>query len=50
MLEADSIEEAQNIAREDPYTIHEVFERVEIHPFMQVYPKEPPAAQDKLCP
>ncbi len=50
VLEADSIEEAQNIAREDPYTIHEVFERVEIHPFMQVYPKEPPAAQDKLCP
>lgn len=38
IIEADSIEEAQRIAREDPYTIHGVFERVEVHPFQQVLP------------
>ncbi|WHZ22986.1 MAG: hypothetical protein OJF47_002098 [Nitrospira sp.] len=38
IIEADSIEEAQRIAHEDPYTIHGVFERVEVHPFQQVLP------------
>lgn len=40
VIEADSLEEAQRIAREDPYTVHGVFERVEVHPFLQVLPKE----------
>ena len=39
VIEADSPEEAQRIVREDPYTVHGVFERVEIHPFTQVFPK-----------
>jgi uncharacterized protein len=40
VIEADSLDEAQRFAREDPYTVHGVFERVEVHPFMQVLPKE----------
>jgi uncharacterized protein YciI len=40
VIEADSIEEAQTFAREDPYTVHGVFERVEVHPFVQVFPKD----------
>jgi uncharacterized protein len=39
VIEAGSLEEAQDFARKDPYTIHRVFERVEIHPFTQVFPK-----------
>ena len=39
VLEADSLEEAQRIAREDPYTSNGVFERIEVHPFTQVFPK-----------
>jgi len=39
VIEADSIEEARTFAREDPYTVHGVFERVEVHPFTQVFPK-----------
>ena len=41
LIEAESLKEAQRIAREDPYTVHGVFERVEVHPFMQVFPKPP---------
>jgi hypothetical protein len=40
VIEADSLEEAQKFAREDPYTVHGVFERVEVHPFSQVFPKQ----------
>jgi uncharacterized protein YciI len=40
VIEADSQEDAQQFAHEDPYTIHGVFERVEVHPFTQVFPKE----------
>jgi len=40
VIEAGSLEEAQKIAQEDPYMIHGVFERVEVHPFTQVFPKE----------
>lgn len=39
IIEADSLEEAQRFARADPYSIHGVFERVEVHPFLQVLPK-----------
>ena len=38
VLEADSLEEAQRLAQEDPYTVNGVFERVEVHPFIQVFP------------
>jgi len=40
VIEAGSLEEAQKFAQEDPYMIHGVFERVEVHPFTQVFPKE----------
>lgn len=40
VIEADSLEEARKFACEDPYTVHGVFERVEVHPFTQVFPKE----------
>ncbi len=40
VIEADSLEDAQRFAREDPYTVHGVFERVDVHPFTQVFPKE----------
>ena len=40
VIESDSLEEARKFAREDPYTVHGVFERVEVHPFTQVFPKE----------
>jgi len=39
VIEADSLEDAQKFVREDPYTVHGVFERVEVHPFTQVFPK-----------
>ncbi len=39
VIDADSLEEAQAFAREDPYTVHGVFERVEVHPFLQIFPK-----------
>jgi hypothetical protein len=38
IMEAESLEEAQAFAREDPYTLHGVFDRIEVHPFMQVLP------------
>jgi hypothetical protein len=41
VLEFDAREEAEDFARRDPYTVHGVFERVEIHPFLQVFPKSP---------
>ena len=41
VIEADSLEDAQRFAREDPYTVHGVFERVEVHPFTQIFPKKP---------
>jgi uncharacterized protein YciI len=39
IIEADSLDEAQKFAQEDPYTVNGVFERVEVHPFTQVFPK-----------
>lgn len=39
VLEFETLEEAEDFARHDPYTIHGIFERVEIHPFLQVFPK-----------
>ncbi|NJL17120.1 MAG: hypothetical protein HC938_07930 [Nitrospira sp.] len=39
VLDLDTQEDAEDFARQDPYTVHGVFDRVEIHPFMQVFPK-----------
>ncbi len=39
VIEAKSQEEAEQFARDDPYTVHGVFERVEVHPFLQIFPK-----------
>jgi len=41
VLEFETQEEAEDFARHDPYTVHGVFERIEVHPFMQVLPKAP---------
>ena len=39
VLEFETQEEAEQFAHNDPYTVHGVFERVEVHPFMRVLPK-----------
>ena len=39
VLEFESMDDAKQFAQSDPYTVHGVFERIEIHPFMQVFPK-----------
>jgi uncharacterized protein YciI len=38
VLDFGTREEAEEFVRQDPYTIHGVFARLEIHPFMQVFP------------
>ena len=40
VVEANSIEEVQAFAREDPYMIHGIFQEVTVHPFKQVFPHE----------
>lgn len=39
VLEFESQTEAEQFAKQDPYTVNGIFERVEIHPFMQVLPR-----------
>ena len=39
VLDFQTQEEAERFARTDPYTVQGIFERVEVHPFMQVLPK-----------
>jgi uncharacterized protein YciI len=41
VLEFETREEAEDFVRHDPYVVYGVFERVEIHPFLQVFPKSP---------
>ena len=38
VVEAESLDEVQTFANEDPYTIHGVFQEVTVHPFLQVFP------------
>jgi uncharacterized protein YciI len=42
VIEADSLAEVEAFVKEDPYVVQGVFERYEIHPFMQVFPKDRP--------
>ena len=39
VIEAESLAKAEAFAREDPYTIHGVFQQIEVHPFKQVLPE-----------
>ena len=41
VIEAESLADAEGFAREDPYTIHGVFQQFEVHPFEQVFPSGP---------
>lgn len=45
VIEAESLAEAEAFIREDPYVAYGVFERFEVHPFLQVFPKDTSAAQ-----
>ncbi|HET6371473.1 MAG TPA: YciI family protein [Nitrospiria bacterium] len=38
VVEAASLEEAEALAEEDPYMTGKVFQKVEVKPFMQVFP------------
>lgn len=40
VIEAASLAEAEAFIQDDPYVVHGIFERFEVHPFTQVYPKE----------
>lgn len=40
VLEFETLEDAEQFANKDPYVVHGVFERIEIHPFFQVFPKQ----------
>ena len=39
IIEADSLEEAETFAKEDPYVSEGIFQRTEVHPFKQVIPE-----------
>ena len=39
VLDMASLEEVQAFLRDDPYVTQGVFNRYEVHPFMQVFPK-----------
>ncbi len=41
IIEAESMEQAKSIANGDPYVTHGIFERVEIHPFKRILPRQP---------
>ncbi len=40
IIEAETMEQAESIANGDPYLTHGVFERVEVHPFKRVLPRQ----------
>ena len=39
VFEAESLEAAWAIVARDPYVVHGVFNRVDVHPFLQVFPQ-----------
>lgn len=46
IIQADSLEEAKRIAKDDPYAVQGIFERLEVHPFQQVLPSPTPTFTD----
>jgi uncharacterized protein YciI len=38
IIDADSLAEAEAFAKDDPYTVHKIFARIEVHPFTEVLP------------
>jgi uncharacterized protein YciI len=38
IMDADSLAEAEAFAKDDPYTVHGIFNRIEVHPFTEVLP------------
>jgi len=40
VIEAESQAEVETFMKTDPYVVHGIFERVEVHPFLQVFPQE----------
>lgn len=41
VVEAESLKEVKAFAQNDPYMINGVFQEMTVHPFMQVFPREP---------
>lgn len=39
VVDAESLADAWNLVGRDPYVTNGIFERVEVHPFVQVFPK-----------
>ncbi len=39
VLEADSLADAWSIVARDPYVVNGIFNEVELHPFLQVFPE-----------
>jgi uncharacterized protein len=39
VLEAESLGAVWELVGRDPYVVNGIFERVEVHPFMQVFPR-----------
>ena len=39
IIEADTLEEAETFAQEDPYVLEGIFQHTEVHPFKQVMPE-----------
>lgn len=38
VIDAESLGEVWELVGRDPYVVHGIFERVEVHPFLQVFP------------
>lgn len=41
VVDADSLSAVWELVARDPYVTNGVFERVDVHPFLQVFPKAP---------
>jgi len=48
VVEAESLEDAQDFAQNDPYMLNGVFQEMSVHPFMQVFPREPNPDEPEL--
>jgi uncharacterized protein len=40
VLDAESLGAVWELVGRDPYVVHGIFERVEVHPFLQVFPHD----------